>query len=183
MPGPVDKYFDQVKKDNPSYSDEQAWATAWSIFCKHKKPNSEHCHRPPEGYLKGQGKKSMDKQATITPNVEGFLLYLSGALTQYDQRASTKRGYNPNALGHYMKALHDIESSVSSLKKSQEPDALAKLKMNIEHYLVRDFPPAKSTVKAIDAFLETGKAPNYPVSKRTAAEQIVSRYLEAIGKS
>jgi hypothetical protein len=54
MPSPVDKYHEQVKKDNPSYSDEQAWATAWSIYCKHKNPGSPHCNRPPSEYLKGK---------------------------------------------------------------------------------------------------------------------------------
>lgn len=52
MPSPVDKYYKQIKKDSPSYSDEQAWATAWAIFCKHKDPGSSHCHKPTEEYLK-----------------------------------------------------------------------------------------------------------------------------------
>lgn len=54
MPSPVDDYFKEVKKDNPSYSDEQAWATAWSIYCKHKNPGSEHCQKPTSEYLKGK---------------------------------------------------------------------------------------------------------------------------------
>lgn len=58
MPSPVDKYFKEVKLDNPSYSDEQAWATAWSIFCKHVNPESNHCKKSPEEYLKGQEKQS-----------------------------------------------------------------------------------------------------------------------------
>jgi len=52
MPSPVDKYFKEVKKSNPGYSDEQAWATAWSIYCKHKNPGSPSCHKPTEEYLK-----------------------------------------------------------------------------------------------------------------------------------
>lgn len=52
MPSPVDKYYKNVKKNNPSYSDEQAWATAWSIYCKHKNPGSSHCHKPTGEYLK-----------------------------------------------------------------------------------------------------------------------------------
>ena len=52
MPSPVDKYFKEVKDSNPSYSDEQAWATAWSIYCKHKNPGSPSCHKPTEEYLK-----------------------------------------------------------------------------------------------------------------------------------
>lgn len=59
MPGPVDDYFKKVKKDNPSYSDEQAWATAWSIYCKHKNPGSEHCKKPTSEYFKG--KSAMDE--------------------------------------------------------------------------------------------------------------------------
>jgi hypothetical protein len=54
MPSPVDKYHEQIKKDNPGYSDEQAWATAWSVYCKHKNPGSPHCHKPPSEYLKGK---------------------------------------------------------------------------------------------------------------------------------
>jgi predicted DNA binding CopG/RHH family protein len=61
MPGPVDKYFDEIKKDNPSYSDEQAWATAWSIYCKYKNPGSEHCQKSPGEYL--------TKQAQLTIRV------------------------------------------------------------------------------------------------------------------
>jgi hypothetical protein len=53
-PKKVDKYFDEVKKSNPDYSDEQAWATAWSIFCKHVEPGSDHCKKPTSEYLKGQ---------------------------------------------------------------------------------------------------------------------------------
>lgn len=60
MPSPVDKYYKQIKKDNPDYSDEQAWATAWSVYCKHKNPGSPHCKRPPSDYLKG-------KEATMDP--------------------------------------------------------------------------------------------------------------------
>jgi len=54
MPAAVDKYYEEVKRDNPSYSEEQAWATAWSIYCKHKNPGSDHCQKPPSEYLKGK---------------------------------------------------------------------------------------------------------------------------------
>jgi hypothetical protein len=54
MPSPVDRYYRQIKKENPSYSEEQAWATAWSVFCKHKDPGSDSCKKPPSEYLKGK---------------------------------------------------------------------------------------------------------------------------------
>jgi hypothetical protein len=59
MPEPVDRYFKDVKKNNPSYSDEQAWATAWSIYCKHKNPGSEHCTKDRSEYLTKSAGESM----------------------------------------------------------------------------------------------------------------------------
>lgn len=64
MPSPVDKYYKQIKKENPSYSDEQAWATAWSVFCKYKNPGSPSCHKPTEEYLK--------KEAAAQPLLEFY---------------------------------------------------------------------------------------------------------------
>ena len=49
-----DKYYKQVKEKNPTYSDQQAWATAWSIYCKHVNPGSPSCHLPTSEYLKGR---------------------------------------------------------------------------------------------------------------------------------
>jgi len=54
-PAKVDKYFKEVKQKNPTYSDAQAWATAWSIFCKHVEPGSDSCHKDTSDYLKGRG--------------------------------------------------------------------------------------------------------------------------------
>jgi len=54
MPSPVDKYVKKVRENNPDYTDAQAWATAWSIYCKHKNPGSEHCKKPADEYLKGK---------------------------------------------------------------------------------------------------------------------------------
>jgi hypothetical protein len=58
MPVDVDRYFKEVKDANPDYSDEQAWATAWSIYCRHKNPGSDHCQKDTSEYLKGQGKSA-----------------------------------------------------------------------------------------------------------------------------
>lgn len=58
MPSPVDKYFKQVKESNPEHTDAQAWATAWSIFCKYKSPGSEHCQKDPGEYFKNRKKEA-----------------------------------------------------------------------------------------------------------------------------
>ena len=49
LPADVERYVKEVKEGNPDYTDEQVWATAWSIFCR-ANPDSEHCHQ--ESYLK-----------------------------------------------------------------------------------------------------------------------------------
>ena len=55
VPKKVDEYVQQIKKDNPSYDDAQAWATAWSIYCKYKNPGSDHCQQPASAYFPGKG--------------------------------------------------------------------------------------------------------------------------------
>lgn len=52
MPTPVDKYYEQVKEENPSYSESQAWATAWKIYCQHVNPDSKSCHQPKKSFLR-----------------------------------------------------------------------------------------------------------------------------------
>ncbi len=52
MPAKVDELFEEISKKNPEYSDAQAWATAWSVYCKYVNPGSDHCHLPPSEYLK-----------------------------------------------------------------------------------------------------------------------------------
>jgi hypothetical protein len=70
MPSPVDKYFEKVKESNPEYSDAQAWATAWSIYCKYKNPGSEHCKRSPDEYF--ESKSAYKISSMITRVIERF---------------------------------------------------------------------------------------------------------------
>jgi len=61
VPKDVDRYFKEVSEGNPDYSDDQAWATAWSIYCKNKNPGSPSCQKPTSDYLKKQaGELSAD---------------------------------------------------------------------------------------------------------------------------
>jgi len=97
----------------------------------------------------------------VTPDVDGFILYLTGALTSHDRKNSKKRGYNPNALSMYLGAVGKIKSDVARYSGSGEPEALDALKKAINARFLPDMPPAKATIKAIDAFLATGKTPKY----------------------
>lgn len=43
VPPEVERYALQVRASSPLMSESAVWATAWSIFCKHKSPKSPHC--------------------------------------------------------------------------------------------------------------------------------------------
>jgi len=57
----ADKVAKDLPKDVERYVDEgiaqglpesEAWAVAWSRWCKYKMPGDEHCRKDPEEYLK-----------------------------------------------------------------------------------------------------------------------------------
>lgn len=54
MPAEVERLAKRIQASNPSYTPSQAWATAWSVYCKHKRPSSPHCRRPPSAYFAGE---------------------------------------------------------------------------------------------------------------------------------
>lgn len=57
LPADVERYVEEVKEKNPSYSEGQAWATAWSIYCKYKNPDSGHCKQDSSDYFAGRTAK------------------------------------------------------------------------------------------------------------------------------
>lgn len=94
-----------------------------------------------------------------------FLGILSSELTQYDQRQSKGKFWNPYALGHYMKALSVIRDDVEGLEDSDAEGDLRKLQRAISAGFTPQFPPATKVLKAIDLFLEKGLLPKMTVSK------------------
>jgi len=57
LPADVERYVEDIKKKNPDYSEGQAWATAWSIYCKYKNPGSDHCQMDASDYFPGRTAK------------------------------------------------------------------------------------------------------------------------------
>jgi len=104
MPSPVDKYFKEVKRDNPSYSDKQAWATAWSIVCKNGLPGSDSCSKPPSEYLTGKS--------------------ASRVIARYLSRVGTEFA-TPEALKDYLKHHPGADSSKHTVKKKTEDEEVA----------------------------------------------------------
>lgn len=170
MPKKVDEYYKQVKEQNPSYSEEQAWATAWSIYCKHKNPGSPSCKKDQSEYFPGK-KKAQEKEAMNSATVEAFLLVLSGRLTRADEAARKRdkgRGrWNMYQLGHQFKAVENIKADMAGYLKRDDPEALEALKKSICRRFTcsrqgrPDLLGARQTVVMIDKFLNEGKMPKY----------------------
>lgn len=74
MPKKVDQLVRQIARANPSYSEAQAWATAWSVYCKHAKPGSQHCRRPRSGYLRGSSAGFVAPPSVARAAKEGLAL-------------------------------------------------------------------------------------------------------------
>lgn len=60
IPAKVDEYAESVREKNPDYDESQVWATAWSIYCKYKNPNSEHCKMDKNEYFPGKSSKEAE---------------------------------------------------------------------------------------------------------------------------
>jgi len=99
-----------------------------------------------------------DKVAMGSATVSAFLTVASSKLTQYDQKLEAKQP-SPYRLGHYLGALERVRQDVSSVLESSSPEALALLKKSFAKHFV-SLAPINATVKQIDQYLQTGKAPS-----------------------
>lgn len=83
LPADVERYVEQIKQKNPDYDEAQAWATAWSIYCKYKEPSSPHCQMPTSEYFKAAGDLTAswgtvlagDKKVTMADWYEGHVMH------------------------------------------------------------------------------------------------------------
>ena len=66
LPGPVERYVKETMEGNPDYTEEQAWATAWSRYCKYKNPGSDHCQKDQDEYFKAAGESRVSVSALRT---------------------------------------------------------------------------------------------------------------------
>lgn len=96
---------------------------------------------------------------------EAFLAVLTSKVTQYDKATSArerKRGHvNIYRLGLLLQAVDRVRGDlrVEDLT-SNSPEALERFRKAVRTHMDADFPPAKATLKQVDQFLETGKAPS-----------------------
>jgi len=66
VPPRVEKLVAEIKESSPNYDDAKVWATAWSIYCKHIDPGSDHCHKPTSDYLQKKASPEEGKSNMAT---------------------------------------------------------------------------------------------------------------------
>lgn len=98
--------------------------------------------------------------------VEAFLAVLTSKVTQYDKATSAreaKRGGHVNIyrMGLLLQAVDRVRGDIRVQDlTSDSPEALESFRRAVRKHMDADFPPAKATLKQVDQFLETGKAPS-----------------------
>ena len=87
IPAKVDEYAESVREKNPDYDESQVWATAWSIYCKHKNPNSEHCKMDKDEYF--PGKSSKEAESDLNKSWGGYSTFrpMRHAKVEAEQKA------------------------------------------------------------------------------------------------
>jgi hypothetical protein len=90
----VPKYVhDKVKeiKKKQKIDDSKAWAVAWSIFCKYKKPGDVHCQKPAGEYFKGRKAGGYDKYSPYSQDggvrVKQVAKYVLGIMYEETSKA------------------------------------------------------------------------------------------------
>jgi hypothetical protein len=113
----------------------------------------------------------------IKPTLEGWHMFVTGALTEYDQQQlrralkSNRLGmHNPSAFALYLQALDRGEKKFTSKMRSDKPEDIRAYAAMLKVAFDPDFPPIKKSLKAIDKFLTDNKPPKYPgtAAKRSA---------------
>ncbi len=104
--------------------------------------------------------------AAIKPTVEGFLLLLRALFVQADeaqQKRDRARGQTPNpyGLGLVLKEVKKVEDLVRANLRSSDHEDLMDLKQQILRHFTQSNPRTLA-LKAIDSYITTGRAPNYP---------------------
>ena len=111
----------------------------------------------------------MRRIANLEPTVNGFITMLIAKITQYDERETAKGKYvNPNFMAIAFGSVDERltkKFKKAGLLDSNDPKVLKVLKKLIPTAITipRVINPV---IKAIDAYIDSGKLPKYPVTSR-----------------
>jgi len=96
------------------------------------------------------------REGAMEPTVNNFIAVLVHKITAYDRKVSRR---NPNIyrLGNLLRPVESIRARMGSKSDSSEPEDLRELQRLVLNGYEKTFGPAKSVLKKIDQWLESGK--------------------------
>jgi hypothetical protein len=127
LPADVERYVKEVKEGNPDYTEEQIWATAWSIYCRNNS-DSEHCHQ--KDYLKAARVPSglYGYTRSVQSSCEGSIRKLTRVASALAKKAYQKDDKVPEFLALHAKRGSSLTAKILvSAMKGLGPKVAAKI--------------------------------------------------------
>ena len=82
VPAYVNDKVEEIMEKQKEKDEGKAWAVAWSIYCKYKKPGSPHCKKETDDYFPGRKKKKATWTKKEQQEIRRRTLRISGKLDQ-----------------------------------------------------------------------------------------------------
>ena len=86
IPKYVHDKVEEIIDDQKEKDEGKAWAVAWSIYCKYKKPGSPHCKKEKDEYFPSHNKKANWTKKDLQ-KIKRVTLRISGILDQLSSKA------------------------------------------------------------------------------------------------
>lgn len=125
VPADVERYVEEVRAANPDYDVAKIWATAWSIYCAYKNPDSEHCKKPTDEYFPGRSasdKALRDRLVKLAHSRPALRPYLLPLLSKTTSTKVAGRVVEDEYLGDHWEA--NVGGLVIQARRIKEADDL-----------------------------------------------------------
>ncbi len=87
IPNYVHDKVEEIMGNQKEKDEGKAWAVAWSIYCKYKKPGSPHCKKESDDYFPSRNSKKATWTKKDQQKIKRITLKISGALDVLSSKA------------------------------------------------------------------------------------------------
>jgi len=185
LPPEVEEDVKEIQKKNPDYTEGQAWATAWSIHCKHRDPGSEHCQKSPSEYFKAAKfpagvTMTVDEVADVVgPEFKEMNEDPPASVVEVREEMQKKAG--SDEVEGLQKAVKATQKMMESLKAQKLPENVeAPLRKAIEANLakyearLKSLKTAGSPLIATETFAEMLKDGKFEKGKSMTVDEVAA---------
>ena len=185
LPPEVEEDVKEIQKKNPDYTEGQAWATAWSIHCKHRDPGSEHCQMSPSEYFKAAKfpagvTMTVDEVADVVgPEFKEMNEDPPASVVEVREEMQKKAG--SDEVEGLQKAVKATQKMMESLKAQKLPENVeAPLRKAIEANLakyearLKSLKTAGSPLIATETFAEMLKDGKFEKGKSMTVDEVAA---------